>query len=257
MALSHTAAALGQFLRAQRERLRPDSLGLPSGARRRTPGLRRKEVAQRAGLSLAWYTWIEQGRDVAVSADSLARIAEALALSRAERAYLFELAAQRDPAESERAGPVPDALADSVAALSVPAYLLDRDWNALAYNAAAAELFVGWLPDEPNLLRYMFSQPAARELVVDWDERARRLVAEFRADNGSRLDTPAMRALVEDLAHRSPAFAALWRAQQVDAREGGPRAFRHPRRGLLHYEQVTWHAAADRGLKLVMLLGPR
>lgn len=98
------ARALGEFIRAHRERLSPQAVGLPPGPRRRTPGLRREEVAQLCGVSPTWYTWIEQGRPVSASADALARIAVALQLSKAERAYLFELAAQRDPAEPDVAG---------------------------------------------------------------------------------------------------------------------------------------------------------
>ncbi|MGN4224056.1 helix-turn-helix domain-containing protein, partial [Burkholderia gladioli] len=153
------ARALGDFIRAHRERLTPEALGLPPGPRRRTPGLRREEVAQLCGVSPTWYTWIEQGRQVSASADALARIAVALRLSRAERAYLFELAAQRDPAEPELAtADVPDTLVAAVDLVAAPAYVLDRQWNALAWNAPAAALFAGWLDGDHdrNLLRFTF-----------------------------------------------------------------------------------------------------
>src|ERR1700752_5275475 len=123
---------LGEFVRAQRERLAPTAIGLPAGGRRRTPGLRREEVAQLCGLSTTWYTWVEQGRDIAVSADALARLAGALRLTAAERSYLFGLTGRRDPAPPA-AGPVtatvPAELLGMLRATMVPAYLLDRLWH--------------------------------------------------------------------------------------------------------------------------------
>lgn len=180
------ARALGDFIRAHRERLSPQAVGLPPGPRRRTPGLRREEVAQLCGVSPTWYTWIEQGRPVSASAEALARIAVALQLSRAERAYLFELAAQRDPAEPDpAASDAPAMLLKTVQLVNAPAYVLDRQFTALAWNAPASDLFVGWLDGEHdrNLLRYTFLSPQARRLIVDWEIRARRLAAEYRADS--------------------------------------------------------------------------
>src|SRR5215813_1634822 len=137
---------LGDFVRAQRERLKPGDVGLPAGARRRTPGLRREEVAQLCGLSVTWYTWLEQGRDIALSPSALTRFADALRMRRAERAYLFELAGKRDPAAVETSvEQIPPALAACVNAIAAPAYVLDRTWTARAWNARARRLFAGWL----------------------------------------------------------------------------------------------------------------
>ncbi|MBS0521291.1 MAG: helix-turn-helix domain-containing protein, partial [Proteobacteria bacterium] len=138
---------LGDFLRAQRARLSPSGLGLPAVGRRRTPGLRREEVAQQCGMSVTWYTWLEQGRDVSASPQALAALARALHLTPAERRYLFELADRRDPAAApaEEAMDVPASLAEAVASVKAPAYLLDRLWNARAWNDPAQRLFVGWL----------------------------------------------------------------------------------------------------------------
>jgi transcriptional regulator with XRE-family HTH domain len=251
------ARALGAFIRAHRERVSPEAAGISVGIRRRTPGLRREEVAQLCGVSPTWYTWIEQGRDVSASAAALARIADALRLSRPERAYLFELAGQRDPASGRTSEiDVPAALHASVSAIAGPAYLLDRQWNALSWNDAAAELFVGWLSGDAdrNLLRYMFHCPSARTLVVDWAGRAARLVAEFRADSSRHLDAPPMRDFLTSLSETSPAFAAFWASQDVVDREGGRRAFEHPRLGHVTFEQITWKAALYDDLKLVMLV---
>jgi transcriptional regulator with XRE-family HTH domain len=249
--------ALGAFLRARRARLTPAMLGLEAGMRRRTPGLRREELAQLCGMSATWYSWIEQGRDVSMSPAALARLAKALRLSRAERAYLFELAGKRDPQlpPADEGPELSPALVDAVQAIALPAYLLDPGWNAAAWNDPAAHLFVGWLdrPGDRNLLRYIFLSPAARDLICDWEARARRVVAEFRADYSVRLDDPALAALIEELKARSADFARIWEAQGVLGREGGARTFDHPEDGFLRFEQITFMLAARPAFKLVML----
>jgi transcriptional regulator with XRE-family HTH domain len=248
---------LGDFLRGQRERLTPAALGLPPGTRRRTPGLRREEVAQLAGLSVTWYTWLEQGRDIALSPAALARLAAALRLGRAERAYLFALAGRRDPDPGDDpAEAVAPAVLAAVDAIAAPAYVLDRAWTALAWNRAAERLFVGWLdgPGSRNLLRFIFLDPAARTLISDYEERARRVVAEFRAAASAHLGDASIRGLVETLRRASPDFARLWDAHDVLGREGGTRTFRHPTDGFLSYEQVTFDVAGRPDLKLTVLV---
>ncbi len=255
--------ALADFVRAHRLRLTPGSVGLATGTRRRTPGLRREEVAQLAGISATWYTWIEQAREVSVSPGALARLGAALHLSPAERAYLFELAGKRDPAlpVSDGAMDAPPALVAAVNAVASPAYLLDRLWRARAWNPAAAALFTGWLDsdaagDDRSLLRYMFLNPIARALVVDWEDRARRLLAEFRLEQGRHLDDPEMTALVAELRDRSPLVRAAWEEQAVVGREGGMRAFNHPAMGPLAFEQVAFNLSSRPEFKLVILVEP-
>jgi transcriptional regulator with XRE-family HTH domain len=252
---------LGDFVRAQRERLSPGSVGLAGAVRRRTPGLRREEIAQLAGLSTTWYTWIEQGRDVSVSPHSLARLAVALRLGRAERAYLFELAGKRDPQPGDRDGDaVPATVAAAVAAISSPSYVLDRNWDAQCWNAAAERLFVGWLDGSAhegrprNLLRFIFLRPSARGLICGWTDRARRVVAEFRAQCAAHLADPALRALIDELSRQSPEFAEMWEQHGVLGREGGERTFNHPQDGFLRYEQVTFELAAHPDVKLTVLV---
>jgi transcriptional regulator with XRE-family HTH domain len=254
---------LGAFLRSHRERLTPQAAGLPAGARRRTPGLRREEAAQLAGVSPTWYTWLEQGRDVAASPQALARVAQALQLSRAERAYLFNLAGRHDPAAPAAAPPeAPPGLAEAVAGFAGPAYGLDRCWTAACWNPAAERLFTGWLDDSDrnganrNLLRYLFRAPQARALIVHWEDRARRVIAEFRADFSRSLADPQLRALIEELRAAEPMFSWMWDEQAVLGREGGLRRFRHPRDGELAFEQSTFHPAERPDWKLV-LLAPR
>jgi transcriptional regulator with XRE-family HTH domain len=275
--------SLGDFLRARRDRLRPQDFGFAQG-RRRAPGLRREEAALLCRISPTWYTWIEQGRTTAISVETLSAIAAGLRLSRAERAYLFELSARADPAPPRAESSDPHQLSVLVTAMRTPAYLLDRHWEAIAWNRPAAELFVDWLGSasrssgrarstgvarragpagraahapERNLLRYVFLDDRAPRFIVDWDERARRLVAEYRGDTAAWRDDPVRKALVHELCMASAAFEAAWRSQQVLSREGGLRAFQHPRRGRCAYEQYTLRLAQQPELKLTILLPRR
>lgn len=249
--------ALGDFLRSARARLQPDMVGLPAGGRRRTPGLRREEIAQLCDISITWYTWIEQGRDITVSASVWNRLANVLSLSRAERQYLFELAESTDPLhDRDDVQPLPSILAESVHSISAPAYILDRNWNVLARNQALLDLFKGW-PDrdgQPNLMRYIFLDPAARDLVIDWEQRASRVVAEFRADAGLHTDEPGLKALLDDLITNSAVFAHWWNRHTVVDREGGLRDFRHDDTTVLTYQQLTFRLATRPDCKLIMLL---
>ncbi len=261
------ARLLGEFLRARRETLRPLDLGLPQRNRRRTPGLRREEVAQLCGISATWYTWMEQGRTAAVSPATLAALAQGLQLSPAERGYLFEIAGRLDPAPPghRRAGSAE--LAGLVGAIRTPAYVLDRYWNAIEWNAAAQRLFRDWLATAPaprrrasaarpapNLLRYVFLQPRARTFLLDWEERARRLVAEFRADMPQMRDDPQRSALVEELSQASAQFASAWRSQQVLARDGGRRSFRVERGRIQHFEQHILRVVRQPDLRITVLV---
>ncbi len=153
----------------------------------------------------------------------------------------------------------PLALKQALLGIRDPAYLLDRHWRARAWNAAATELFVGWLDDEGavtqrNLMRYLFLTAAARQLVSDWPDRARRVVSEFRADHSHALDDPDLRQLLGDLRRGSPDFATLWDEQLVLGREGGSRHFTHPKRGSISYEQLAFAWTAEPGVKLIMLV---
>lgn len=244
---------LGRFIRSHRERVTPSVLT----RRRRTPGLRREELAALAGIGVTWCAWIEQGRDIRVSPEALARLANALALTPAERAYLFELAGRRDP-DAPRSEPMPQAprsVRALVEAQVHPAYGLDRLWNACCWNAAAEHLFSGWLGpgQQKNLLRYTFTEPSARTLLPDWEDRAARLLAEFRADYARALDDAAMAQLVGAMKVESTLFARLWDAQSVSVREGGQRTFLHPLDGPLAYDQHTFIPAERVDYKLVVL----
>jgi transcriptional regulator with XRE-family HTH domain len=219
--------------------------------------LRREDVAALCGISVTWYTWIEQGRATAISVQTLDALAQGLRLSAAERAYLFQLAARTDPAPPE----LPDAdqaqLRALLSAIRAPAYILDPHWEARAWNRTAAELFGDWLgrPEDshPSLLRYVFLHPRASAFIVDWEERGRQLVAQYRADTPSWREDPRHERLVRELTAASPAFAAAWRSQAVLSRDGGSRRFQHPVRGRCRYQQHVLRLAQQPGLRLTVL----
>jgi transcriptional regulator with XRE-family HTH domain len=242
---------LGEFVRAHRERMRP----VAATGRRRTSGLRREELAALSGISVTWFTWIEQGRPVQASPEALSRIAQALALSRAERDYLFKLAGRLDP-EGPRgsSADAPPSLIAAVKAMDCPAYGLDRLWNACCWNDAAARLFHGWLDGDcqRNLLRYVFLEPSARELIPAWRDRARRLLAEFRADFARTFRDAQVKIFVETLRSESAFFAEAWDEQAVQIREGGLRLFNHPHDGLVGFTQHTFAPAERPDYKLVV-----
>lgn len=253
---------LGDFLQVLRQRCAPQDFGFPAGSRRRTQGLRREEVAQLASISPTWYTWIEQGREVNVSAEVLDRLAQVLKLTRSERDYLFEMADRRDPAGSshDELDEAPQILVAMLADMQMPAYLMGRTWDLLAWNTQAAMLFTGWLdvvdqqsPQRPNLLRFVFLLSEARTLVDQWDVRAKRIVAEFRADCRSRLEEPALQRLVNELTQSSPEFALFWQQHDVLERQGGERGFHHPQLGDVTFQQFTLHPVDQEQLKLVLL----
>lgn len=246
---------------ALRQRGTPEAFGFPVGNRRRTQGLRREEVAQLAGISPTWYTWIEQGREVNVSADALNRLAKVMKLSRSERDYLFDMAGRRDPRGTEmEEDSAPQTLVAMLTNISIPAYIMGRTWDVLAWNQPAEALFTGWLDQLkaaeealPNLLRFVFLSTQAKQFVVNWEVRARRLVAEFRADCRGRLEEPALQRLVAELSQASPEFDRFWKQHDVLERQGGQRAFNHPQHGLISYQQVTLRLVEQEQLKLVLL----
>lgn len=269
MKTASAARQLGDFLRKRRNGLDPQAFGLPPGLRRRAPGLRREEVASLCGISPTWYTWIEQGRTDAISEATLAALADGLRLSAAERTYLFELMARTDPLPPTAPGHDQPQLDALVQAVKSPAYVLDRYWDAIAWNKPAGQLFTDWLgkpatktpksasaalaPDR-NLLRYVFLNPAAQTFIVDWADRAQRLVAEYRAHSAVWPVDARQQALLDELSAGSPAFAQAWRTQQVLSREGGVRRFQRPDGLPAAYQQMTLQMAQQPELKLTVLV---
>lgn len=247
----------GAFLRSRREKLTPAGVGLPDGFRRRTPGLRREEVALLAGVGTTWYTWLEQGRDVRASVEVLSALADALQLDPAERRHLFTLS-DRPSTELPIHGPedVPDALWRMLASLTgQPAYVLGRRWDVLAWNAAAVALFgdYGLLQgDARNTVHRVFTDPAHRQLLVDWEIVAANSLAMFRADSARHAGNPDFERLIATLTQASPEFRAWWPRQDVLRPLAGHKRLRHPSGGLMSFE-YTALAVIDRpDMKLVV-----
>ena len=235
-----TSNMLGMYLRDRRTRLDPAALGFPGG-RRRTPGLRREEVAQRANISPTWYTWLEQGRGGAPSAEVLERIAKGLMLTDPEREHLFMLGLGRPPAVrykptdgvTPRLQRVLDALGTS------PAIIKTATWDVVAWNRAAAALLTDYAklpPERRNILRLMFADSRVRAAQADWLSVARFVVGAFRADAARAGASAEITKLVEELSRASPEFDALWRDNEVVAHGEGLKRIRHPALGLLELE---------------------
>jgi transcriptional regulator with XRE-family HTH domain len=235
-----TANKLGTYLRDRRVRLDPAALGF-SGGRRRTPGLRREEVAQRANISPTWYTWLEQGRGGAPSADVLNRIAAGLMLTEPEREHLFMLGLGRPPEVRYKAvdGVTPrlQRVLDGMAAS--PAIIKTATWDVIAWNRAAAVVLTDYAklpPDGRNILRLMFADSRVRAAQEDWQSVARSVVAGFRADAARAGAGEEIAQLVEELSRLSPEFEALWRDNEIFAHGEGLKRITHPELGLLELE---------------------
>jgi transcriptional regulator with XRE-family HTH domain len=235
---------LGAYLRDRRTRIDPASFGFSVG-RRRTPGLRREEVASRANISPTWYTWLEQGRGGAPSADVLDRLATGLMLTDPEREHLFMLGLGRPPDVRYRpVEGVTPRLQRVLNALEVsPALIKTATWDVIAWNRAAAAMLTdyGKLPREQrNILRLMFGSARTHTPQEDWSALARRVVAAFRADVARAGADEDVARLVEELSRTSPEFAAIWRANEVAAGGEGVKRLHHPEAGLLEMEFSTF-----------------
>jgi transcriptional regulator with XRE-family HTH domain len=234
------ANSLGTYLRDRRTRLDPAALGF-SLTRRRTPGLRREEVAQRAHVSATWYTWLEQGRGGAPSADVLDRIARAMMLTDAEREHLFLLGLGRPPGARYQApagiSPRLQRLLDTLE--HSPAFIRTATWDVIAWNKAAAAVLTDYstLPEgQRNVLRMMFRDARVRAAQSDWQSVARYVVASFRADVARAGAARNVQSLVDELCATSPEFAAMWRDNDVQGHGDGLKVLKHPIAGKLSLE---------------------
>ncbi|MQA63838.1 MAG: helix-turn-helix domain-containing protein [Actinophytocola sp.] len=245
-------AELSEFLRSRRARLKPEDVGLPRyGRHRRVPGLRREELAQLAGVSVAYYTRLEQGNGRNVSAEVLDAIAHALRLTGAEHAHLMHLAKpkQHKKKPSARQQQVRPALRQLLDVLEgVPAYVAGRRTEILAWNRMAAAVFGDWgelPPPERNWARLVFLFPAYRDLFVDWEAKAADIVSYLRMDAGCHPDDPKLSALIGELSVKSEAFRRLWAAHDVKEKRHGVKQLRHPFVGELTLSYETFKLPDD------------
>jgi transcriptional regulator with XRE-family HTH domain len=248
---------LGAYLRDRRGKLDPATFGFPPG-RRRTPGLRREEVAQRANISATWYTWLEQGRGGAPSPDVLDRIARALMLTEAEREHLFLVGLGRPPeARYRKDGGVTPRLQRVLDALEpTPALIRTATWDVVAWNRAATVLLTDFdavSADERNMLRFIFLDPRMRGAHYDWESVARFVVSAFRVDAARAGAAEEVRPLVDELSAKSPQFKAMWTAGEVVSAHGEVvKHLRHPALGEIAFEYSAF--AVDGRLDLSLLV---
>jgi transcriptional regulator with XRE-family HTH domain len=229
---------LAAFLRSRRERITPEQLGLPIAGRRRTPGLRREEVAQLAGVGVTWYTWLEQGRDINASEQVLQAVASTLRLDPYERAHLFTLAGMPEPvAEKECKAVTPEIHAMLDKLEPYPAAVYNARTDILAYNRTYDWLMdIDRLPfEERNSMLQCFTNPEWRARLVDWADNVPRTVAELRAMMAEHVSEPAWKHLVKRLRRESPEFEALWRKHDVRPMRNLAKRIRHPEAGLMSF----------------------
>ncbi|KWH54577.1 helix-turn-helix transcriptional regulator [Burkholderia anthina] len=246
---------LGAYLRDRREKLDPAALGLPA-TRRRTPGLRREEVAQRAHVSAAWYTWLEQGRGGAPSADVLDRLARALLLNDAEREHLFLLGVGHPPEVRYHAPasvtPRLQRVLDSLDAS--PAIIRTATWDVVAWNDAAAATLTDYAtlpPAARNILRLIFVDARVRDAQPNWERVARFAVGAFRADVARSGATRAVQAFVDEMRATSAEFDAMWRDHDIRTHDEGTKEIRHPEVGRIALDYSAFSVTGSPDLSLV------
>jgi transcriptional regulator with XRE-family HTH domain len=249
---------LGAFLRSRRERLTPADVGLPAGGRRRTPGLRREEVASLAGVGMTWYTWLEQGRDINASEQVLQALARTLLLDPHERTHLFTLAGVPAPgrvSESQVISPELRAVLDQLH--PYPAFVTNGRYDLLAYNRAYTVLIgdLDALPyEERNTLWIMFTKRSTARCFVDGDQAKPRMVAQLRAAMAEHIADPAWKCLVKRLQQSSAEFRELWSRHEVAEPENARKRLLHRDLGLLQFNYLNTWLAPRAGLRLVSYL---
>ena len=247
---------LGNYLKNRRTKLDPASFGF-SGGRRRTAGLRREEVAQRANISAAWYTWLEQGRGGNPSAEVLDRIAGALMLTEVEREHVFLLGLGHPPEVRYRGGdaitPRLQRLLDALA--YSPAIVRTATWNVVAWNRAAAAVLTDYgslPPEQRNVLRMIFCDPRVRAAQFDWESVARFVVSAFRIDAARAGADAEVAPLVDELCRSSPEFAAMWRDNEVQTHGDGVKHLRHPVLGPISLEYSSFTVDGRPDLQMIV-----
>lgn len=248
---------LGDFLRTRRARISPEQVGLPVRLRRRTPGLKRDEVALLAGMSVDWYTWLEQGRTINVSEQVLASLVEVLQLNASERKHLYLLACQHLPSEvpevNETVSPTLQHFLDRLG--TSPAYVTGQRWDIVAWNQAACAVFGDFqkmTKRERNIVWRTFTSSTHRQLLVDWEMHAQFILARFRASCRCFLDDPWLTNLVEDLMLSSSEFREWWLRHDVQGSPEGRKALNHPVAGLLLLEHLTFQIEDAPDLKVTV-----
>lgn len=253
--LDRTRSELADFLRRRRESVSPFDVGLPVGKRRRTPGLRREEVAALAGVGITWYTWLEQGRAIKVSTAFLDNVSRVLKLNEIERRHLFLLAHQRPPAVTGQAWcKLPHLVRRLLDDLTLrPSYVLNLRWDVIGWNDAAEQLF-GFKqrdPTERNMLWMLFADDRLHSRILEWSAQAPQVLASFRRDFAQAPEDESMIALVEALEQVSPSFKILWNQHDVHGRCEGRRSFMIEGQGSVAFDHSSFIVDEEKHLRLV------
>ncbi|AGJ54833.1 MULTISPECIES: helix-turn-helix transcriptional regulator [Streptomyces] len=246
---------LAGFLRSRRERITPEQVGLPRGPRRRTPGLRREEVAQLSAVGVTWYTWLEQARDIQVSPQVLDSLARALLLDRSERTHLFALAGAVDPAPGSDCAGVTPAFQEMLTRLEpFPACIQNSRYDILAYNRTYGRLLCDLddvAPEDRNCMLLAYVNEDWRASVVDLPGVHRTMAAKFRASMAEHLAEPAWKALLARLEAASPEFGEVWARHEVVGPANRTKVFRNSRVGVLRLEHTDLWLGPSAGPRLV------
>lgn len=252
---------LGDFLRTRRERLKPEDVGFPAGGRRRTPGLRREEVAVLAGVSVTWYTWLEQGREAQPSSEVLLSLAEALQLNTTERVHLFNLVETYQPGtDVDDYALVPDAVLYQLMDQQGinPTKIVTPRGDVVAWNGTAQLLIPALKTTQPpyrNMVWITFTDPSAPQLIEDWDYHARSVLMQFRADYGQYRRRYDFESLIDELQIESAAFRKWWAAHDVRFRYAVEKRIKHPTRGDLAFTVMSLPIlGSDVGLRMDTML---
>jgi transcriptional regulator with XRE-family HTH domain len=245
---------LTDFLKQLRARLTPVEVGLPDTSRRRTPGLRREDVAALAGVSVTWYTWLEQGRDIQVSADVLERVCATLRMSPAEREYLFALVQHRPaPPLSMPSEQMSPSLARMLQAIAVPALVMTSRWDVVAWNEST-KIFRDYdklAAEQRNLLRILLiDDPSYKRDPAQYEAMARRVLSKFRVDYSQSPDNAAFDALIAELSAKCPIFVKLWNSAEVLSRSEG--VAHYPQLGGVSFEHSSYVPEGSPTLRVVI-----
>lgn len=253
----HRYKELADFLKTRRAKILPSQVGLSSEMRRRTPGLRREEVAQLAGIGISWYTWLEQGRTIHVSAQVIESLSKVLLLDKQERIHLYLLANQPLPVDTpvnqQPVNPVLQHLLDSL--IYSPSLITDQRWNVIAWNRAASLLLGDFRKmniRERNIVWAMFTIKIYKQLLVDWTKHAKGLLGRFRLICGQYIDDPWLVQFIDDLKIQSEEFNLWWPLHEIQSNSEVYKQFNHPIAGLLDFEVSNFDVSDNSGLKMIV-----
>lgn len=248
---------LGDFLKTRRAKILPSQVGIPEGGRRRTPGLRREEVAYLAGVGLTWYTWLEQGRAIQVSAEVLESLSNVLMLDKQERIHFYTLAKQVLPSDipsnKGTVSPILQHVLDNL--ILSPSFIMDTRWNIIAWNRAASVVFTDYSQinvRERNMVWMMFTNAGYRKLFVDWEFHAQGMLARFRSDIDRFIEDPWLVKFIEELKMESKEFKLWWSKHEIQGNSETNKILNHPIAGSMKFEFSSFEVSNNSGLKLIV-----